>query len=132
MTNPFPVPSEVRDALEQVLAYAMPDEADHFENAPPEERDGHIYQSLLAVRRWLDNGVSGELNTVAICDLLEEHGHIAAIWCVDDVRTLRPDLSDAQGWQVLDRCQQEHDAGIGINWHVIEEQANDLFPPSGE
>jgi len=51
MTHHFPVPTEIRDALEQVLAYAMLDEADDFANSSPEERDGHIYQSLLAVRR---------------------------------------------------------------------------------
>jgi hypothetical protein len=43
-----------------VLAYAMPDEADDFENTPPEERAGHIYRSFLTVRRWLDTGAGGK------------------------------------------------------------------------
>jgi hypothetical protein len=132
MTNPFPVPSEVRDALEQVLAYAMPDEADHFENTPPEERDGHIYQSLLAVRRWLDTGVSGkaELDTLAIHDLLEAHGYLASIWHVEDVQSVRPGLTDEQCREVLRQCGRHHDAEIGINWIVLSTVADDLFPPS--
>jgi hypothetical protein len=59
MTHPLPaIPAEIRDALEKVLAYAMPDEADHFANTPPEERDGHIYQSFVVVSRWLNTGKS--------------------------------------------------------------------------
>ena len=87
MTHPLLVPSEIRDALEQVLVYAMPDEANHFENTPPEKQGGHIYQSLLTVRRWLDTRASGtaELDTLAIHDLLEAHGYLAAIWSIEDV-----------------------------------------------
>jgi hypothetical protein len=130
MTQPFPVPNEIRDVLEQVLAYAMPDEAEHFENTPPEERDGHIYQSLLTVRRWLDTGASGKAgpDTLAIQDLLEAHGYLATIWSVEDVQSVRPDLSDEQCREVLRQCGRDHDAEIGINWIVISTVADDLFP----
>lgn len=56
MTRPFPVPTEIRTALKRVLAYAMPDEAEDYGNTPPEERDGHIYQSLIVLSRWLNTG----------------------------------------------------------------------------
>ena len=69
MTNQIPIPQEIRDALEQVLAYAMPDEAEDYGNTPPEERDGHIYQSLIAVSRWLNTGkvvTQADLDALAI------------------------------------------------------------------
>ena len=68
MTHPLPIPSEIRDALDKVLAYVMPDEAEHYANTPPEERDGHIYQSLIVVSRWLNTGKSipTDLDTLAI------------------------------------------------------------------
>jgi hypothetical protein len=92
MTHSFPVPTAIRDALEQVLAYAMADEAEHFENTPPEERDGHIYQSLLAVRQWLDTGASGkvDLDTLAIQALLEAHGFLATISSVEECSRFAP------------------------------------------
>jgi hypothetical protein len=128
------MPHPIRDALERVLAYAMPDEAENYEITPPEERDGHVYQSLRTVRQWLDAAADKncELDIVAICNLLEGRGHIAALWSVDDVQPLRPDLTDAQCREVLQECSRHHDTGIGINGHVIEEQARDLFPPTGE
>jgi hypothetical protein len=42
------IPSPIRDAPERVLAYATPDEAVDYEITPPEERDGHVYQSRFA------------------------------------------------------------------------------------
>ena len=56
MTNPLAIPTEIRTALERVLAYGMPDEAEDYGNTPPEERDGHIYQSFIVVSRWLNTG----------------------------------------------------------------------------
>lgn len=132
MNTVAPIPEAVRIALEQVLGYAMPDEAEHYAGLPAEERSGHIYESLLAVRHWLDRGQSDGLDMSAVCDLLAEEGYIAAIWSIEDVLTLRPDLTHEQCWQVLDKCQREQDAGIGINWHVIEDAADELFPTRGE
>ena len=130
MTNPFVIPKETRDALEQVLAYAMPDEAKHFESTPLQEQGGHIYRSLLAVRRWLDTEANGnaELDTLAIHDLLEAHGYLASIWHVEDVQAVRPDLTDEQCREVLRQCGRHHDAEIGINWIVLSTVADDLFP----
>ena len=74
MTHPLPaIPAEIRDALEEVLAYAMPDEAEDYGNTPPEERDGHIYQSLIVVSRWLNTGKSlpADLEALAIQARLE-------------------------------------------------------------
>ncbi len=131
MTYPYPVPPKIRGAVGKVLAYALTDEAADFEAKPPEQQDGHIYPSLLALRQWLDvtTAGTGELDTLAIHDLLEAHGYCAAIWCVEDVQSVRDDLTDEQCREVLRECHRRHDATLGINWDVISCIADCLFPP---
>ncbi|MEZ6143809.1 MAG: hypothetical protein R3B84_24855 [Zavarzinella sp.] len=58
---------------------------------------------------------------------------IAIVWQIEDVREVRPDLSNDQCWQVLQACKRYHDASVGINWDVIRSTADHLFEPqSGE
>ncbi len=52
-------------------------------------------------------------------------------WHIDDVKELRPDLSDAQAREVLERARDQHDASIGINWDVLGFHALFLFPVEG-
>lgn len=59
---------------------------------------------------------------------LEDHFRIAVIWRIEDVQSIRPDLSDQQSWEVLQKCKKWHDAEHGINWGFIETVAGDLFP----
>ena len=49
-------------------------------------------------------------------------------WCVDDVKEIRPDLTDDQCREVLQQAKDRHDSGIGITWDVLEIHADDLFP----
>jgi hypothetical protein len=51
-------------------------------------------------------------------------------WHIDDVKNVRPDLTDEQAMQVLKRYIDEHDVEIGINRLVLEIVADDLFPRS--
>jgi hypothetical protein len=59
--------------------------------------------------------------------LLAAHGYIASLWHTEDVKSLRPDLTDEQSMAVLDECMRRHDAEIGINWCVIGFHADNLF-----
>ena len=59
---------------------------------------------------------------------LSDSGRMAIFWAIDDVKSVRPDLTDDQCMKVLDRCENKHDAEIGINWFVIETQADYMFP----
>jgi hypothetical protein len=52
---------------------------------------------------------------------------ICIIWNVEDVLCIRPDLTEDQAWQVLHDVDRYHDAGIGINWEVLEVTALSLF-----
>jgi hypothetical protein len=56
---------------------------------------------------------------------------IAITWHIDDVKELRPDLTDDQAREVLQQAKDRHDAGIGITWEVLEIHADDLFPKEG-
>ena len=60
--------------------------------------------------------------------LLAKQNKIAVIWCTDDVRGIRPDLTEDQAWQVLEQVRDIHDAEWGISWTTLDTVAGDLFP----
>ena len=60
--------------------------------------------------------------------LLAKHHRVAVIWCAEDVREMRPDLSEDQAWEVLQAVDDYHDAESGISWTTLETVADDLFP----
>jgi hypothetical protein len=62
--------------------------------------------------------------------LLRENRQIAAIWSIEDVLQVRPDLTKDQAWDVLQQVEQIHDANWGISWQTLEIVACDLFGPA--
>jgi hypothetical protein len=60
--------------------------------------------------------------------LLATVGKVAAIWCIEDVQGIRPDLTDEQASEVLEEVGRKHDAEYGINWTTLECMADILFP----
>jgi hypothetical protein len=65
-----------------------------------------------------------------IGDLLHANRMIAHIWTIEDVRSVRSDLSDDQAWAVLQRVDDKLDSTNGIDWDVIDQAAHDLFGTS--
>jgi len=61
-------------------------------------------------------------------ELLAKQHSIATIWSTDDVRGIRPDLTEDQAWEVLQQVDDIHDADCGINWTTLETVAEDLYP----
>jgi hypothetical protein len=59
--------------------------------------------------------------------LLAHYRRIAAIWAVEDVQGIRPDLTHEQAWEVLYEVRRKHDAEYGISWTTLECVADDLF-----
>ncbi|MBX3709454.1 MAG: hypothetical protein KF702_06845 [Gammaproteobacteria bacterium] len=57
---------------------------------------------------------------------------IAITWHIEDVQSIRPDLTDEQASDVLIHLKKNHDANDGINWYIIEIVADILFPSSAE
>ncbi len=51
---------------------------------------------------------------------------IQITWHINDVKSIRPDLTDEQCSQVLTFAKRHHDSTIGINWHVLESIAETL------
>lgn len=49
-------------------------------------------------------------------------------WSVEDVQSVRPDLTDEQAFAVLERCEYCLDGEIGMNWYAIQAAADDLYP----
>ena len=68
------------------------------------------------------------MDTQDIAKMLDTGTGIAIIWLIDDVKSVRPDLNDAQCMEVLRACDRNHDATIGISWDIIEFWADDLYP----
>lgn len=52
---------------------------------------------------------------------------ITITWGADDVRYVRPDLTDEQVHEVLVKLENSHDARIGINWDIIEATIYSLY-----
>ena len=51
---------------------------------------------------------------------------VSSIWSIEDVQSVRPDLSDEQAMEVLEDAKRNSE--IGLNWQVINDIADDLFP----
>jgi hypothetical protein len=60
--------------------------------------------------------------------LLAERNQVAVVWSVEDVKHVRPRLTDEQAWDVLHYCLNKHDCEYGFTWCYIEDVADLLFP----
>ena len=59
--------------------------------------------------------------------LLHENRMIAHIWCLEDVEHVRPDLTENQCWEVLQRIEGNLDAELGVTWETLRIAAESLF-----
>lgn len=59
--------------------------------------------------------------------LLARRGRIALVWSIDDVLQVRPDLTRAQAWQLLQALEEDHHAGLGISWDPLLVAAQEMF-----
>jgi hypothetical protein len=60
--------------------------------------------------------------------LLAKHRMIGVVWCIEDVKEVRPHLTDDQAWEVLQEVERKHNAELGISWMTLEIFADDMFP----
>lgn len=60
--------------------------------------------------------------------LLRQRRQVAVIWSIEDVKHLRPDLSDDQAWDVLEQAYDVHDCEWGFTWTHLQTVADDMFP----
>jgi hypothetical protein len=64
-------------------------------------------------------------------ELLCERRLIAPKWDIDDVDTVRPDLTADQAWEVLQAVDRDYSSECGITWKDLEQAAYDLFGTGG-
>jgi hypothetical protein len=76
----------------------------------------------------MNNSLPLDTSTIEIHGLLERQKSVAVIWNVEDVQSVREDLSEDQAWAVLKRCRRVHSCELGFNWLLIETVADFLFP----
>ncbi len=60
-------------------------------------------------------------------DVLADRNQIAIIWDIDDVKAIRPDLTDEQAWEVLSTAKKWHDRDYGVTLGSLESIANHFF-----
>ena len=65
-------------------------------------------------------------------ETLAAGGCIAIIWSIQDVKTMRPDLTDEQCMDVLETVEHWHDASVGVRWDTLEIWAEELSPSTPE
>ncbi len=95
------------------------------------EQVNFLEKRLYEVRALLEGEDRSQLYadiTLYVHDLLAKHRQIAAIWSIEDVKGIRPHLTDDQAWEVLEQLGDNHDAEWGISWTTLETVADDLFP----
>ena len=68
------------------------------------------------------------VNTLDQFELVDKRVAMAIVWQIDDVLSVRPDLTEEQAAEVLGAVESGHDASIGISWDTLEIYADQLFP----
>ena len=61
-----------------------------------------------------------------------ETNSIAIIWEIDDIKELRPDLTDDECMEVLGYADRKHDASLGVCWETLQCHCDHLFPVKEE
>ena len=65
-------------------------------------------------------------------ELTDKRYAMAIVWMVDDVLSMRPDLTEEQANEVLTEVERQHDASIGISWDTLDIIADSLYPEPEE
>jgi len=83
--------------------------------------------ATINIEELLNAAFDGDEHQIDINDYLACQREIAVIWGVEDVQSVRPDLSEDQAWEVLKFAHRGHDACFGINRESLETAAEALY-----
>ncbi len=67
------------------------------------------------------------MTEIDIHTFLAQSRQIAIVWSIEDVKEVRPHLTDNQAWEVLQLVEQSHDANFGVSWETLDSAAQSLF-----
>lgn len=101
--------NQIREALNNFIVNANVDE------------DSDLFKQAVAAVNELDH-----------YELTDKRYAMAIVWQIDDVLSIRPDLTEEQAGEVICRVEQCHDASLGVTWDTLDEVAGDLFPEEDE
>jgi hypothetical protein len=59
--------------------------------------------------------------------VLTNLGVASAVWCIEDVLQVRPDLTREQASHVLDSIIAQDDGCFGVGWDTLENQAKLMY-----
>ena len=83
--------------------------------------------ATIDIDQLLDFACDDDEHEIDVDDYLAKQQQIAIIWGIDDVKSVRPDLSDEQAWEALKFAHRGHDASFGLNWECLESAAEALY-----
>jgi hypothetical protein len=86
----------------------------------------------IQIDELLEYACDGDEHRIDLRDTLALQREIAVVWSIEDVQSVRPDLSDDQAWEVLKFTQRGHDANYGISWESLESAAENLYGDAAE
>jgi hypothetical protein len=101
--------ARVREAIRQLRDLPGSLEAED-EPAFTVEQVNFLEKRVYEVRALLEGGDRSQLYadvTLYVHDLLAKHRQIAAIWAIEDVKGIRPDLTDDEAWARIEQCLGE-------------------------
>jgi hypothetical protein len=126
-------------ALEEVIDYAENEaySLEKLKDSPEAETEAErawkaVETGRDAIAQAKGAGSASSPPDIDIHALLARHQQIASVWSTEDVQAIRPDLTNAQSWEVLQAAGRYHDATIGINWDVLSCHADMLFGDAPE
>jgi hypothetical protein len=67
---------------------------------------------------------------IDVPELLARSRSIALIWTIEDVRKVRPDLTEDQAWEVLEHARRVYDPGQGLTTGRLRDHVLGLFGPA--
>ena len=100
------------------------------EDCPSHCRSRHFVDALEEARTAATEakaaGISPAPGDIDIHMVLAGRRQIADIWSIEDVQTVRSDLTNEQAWEILQHVRRRYDASIGINWDVLRCHSDDI------
>lgn len=86
-----------------------------------------VEETIENIRKFRPHRVT-HTEEVDIDELLAEHRSVAMVWDIQHIKDQRPELTDAQAWEVLQECHRNRDRLNDPMLETIRQVAENLFP----
>ncbi len=116
------IPQSIHRELSTIPDYLETDEASDYLHAPPDEREGHVYESVLRICRWMRNS-GPEKDYFGNCPKCQDGGHDGFLntgrhhWFVCHIHRLRWTI----GENLFSCWKQQSRQDWVDNWNLIRD-----------